>query len=264
MTMMTIDQALCIRCGSCVKACPMGIFKQNEDGSVTAEQKECLDCFHCAAACPAKAVGHHELGREALYPAPAAEGSLLSKFQRRRSIRHFKDTTPDPALIRAALDGAAYAPSAKNQQVCRWTVVLGKEKVEELYQLALVWAKGDRDFRHLVWLARHGMNPVTCNAPALILVHAPEDAHNPQTDAAIALALAEQLLAEGGLGTCWGGYLCRMVNRCDELKAALSLPEGHTVYCVLMAGIPDERYPNYGRRVRSELHAGYRFCQEAA
>lgn len=254
MTMMTIDQSLCVRCGSCVKTCPMGIFRQEEDGSISAEQKNCLDCFHCTAVCPVRAVGHHELSPEALYPAPAGEGTLLSRFQRRRSIRHFKDTTPDPALIRAALDGAAYAPSAKNQQVCRWTVVLGKEKVEELYQLSLAWARDDRDFRHLVWLARRGMNPVTCGAPALILVHSPENVHNPQTDAAIAMALAEQLLAEGGLGTCWGGYLCRMANQCGELRAALGLPEGHQVYGVLMIGAPDERFPNIPSRPKADIH----------
>ena len=252
--MMTIDHDLCIRCGSCVKACPMSILKQQEDGSVSAEQKGCLDCFHCAAACPVKAIGHHELGREALYPAPAEEGTLLSKFQRRRSIRHFKSEAPDRTLIQAALDGAAYAPSAKNQQVCQWTVVLGQEQVEALLQTALTWAKGDKDFRHLVWLCRHGMNPVTCGAPCLVIVHAPADSHNPQTDAAIAMALAEQLLVDSGLGTCWGGYLCRMIDRSDELKAALAQPEGHVVCGVLMAGFPDERYPNIPYRPAARIH----------
>lgn len=253
MTVFTIDKELCIRCGSCVKTCPVGVFEQGEDGSITAAQKECLDCFHCTAVCPTKAIGHHQLTREECYPAPAGQGTLLSRFQRRRSIRHFKDAAPDRALIQAALDGAAYAPSAKNQQACRWTVVLGKEQVEHIYQLSLEWAKGQRDYRHLVWLHRYGRNPVTCSAPGLILIHCPEDCHNPQTDAAIAMALAEQLLVEGGLGTCWGGYLCRMVNQCEELKSALSLPEGHQVCGVLMVGIPDERYPNVPRRPAANI-----------
>ena len=252
--MMTVDKELCIRCGSCVKACPMSIFRQDETGEITAEQKECMDCFHCTAACPAKAIGHHALGREACYPDAAPEDTLLAKFQRRRSIRRFKDAAPDRGLIQTALNGAAYAPSAKNQQVCHWTVVLGKEKVEELYQLSLAWAKGQRDYRHLVWLHRHGINPVTCNAPCLILVHCPEDSHNPQIDAAVAATLAEQLLVDSGLGTCWGGYLCRMVNQCEELKAALNLPEGHQVCGVLMAGHPDERYPNVPYRPAADIN----------
>lgn len=251
--MFTIDTNLCIRCGSCVKVCPMSIFRKLEDGSISPEQRPCLDCFHCAAACPARAIGHHELGREALYPAPGEKGTLLAKFQQRRSIRHFRPEIPDRALIQAALDGASYAPSAKNQRVCQWTVVLGKEKVEALLELALAWAKGQKDFRHLVWLHRRGMNPVTCGAPCLIIIHAPEEGHNPQTDAAIAAALAEQLLVDSGLGTCWGGYLCRMINQCGELKAALDLPEGHQACAVLMTGCPDERYPNVPYRPAADV-----------
>lgn len=251
--MFTIDSNLCLRCGSCVSACPMGVFHQSESGEVTADQKECLDCFHCAAACPVGAVSQQAPDFSACVPS-AEEGSLLSKFQRRRSIRRFKPDTPDRALIRAALDGAAYAPSAKNQRLYRWTVVLGKESVEQLYRRALIWAKTQPDYRHLVWLDRHGRNPVTCGAPALILIYCPEESHNPQTDCAIAMTLAEQLLVEGGLGTCWGGYLCRMVNQCEDLRNALDLPEGHQVYGVLMAGYPDEHYPSIPYRPAADIH----------
>lgn len=248
--MMNIDKELCLRCGSCVSACPMGVFHQDESGEVTADQKACMDCFHCTAACPVKAISSQ--GAEDCYPV-TVEGSLLSKFQRRRSIRRFKPDTPDRALIQAALDGAAYAPSAKNQRLYGWTVVLGKEKVEQLYRRSLVWAKTQPDYRHLVWLDRHGRNPVTCGAPGLIFIHCPEESHNPQTDCAIAMTLAEQLLVESGFGTCWAGYLCRMVNQCEELRAALNLPEGHQVYGVLMTGIPDENYPNIPHRPAAEI-----------
>ena len=242
--MFSIDFNLCIQCGSCVKACPMAVFTQAEDGTITAQQKDCLDCFHCAAACPVQAIAHHELGHDRCYAHSAPAGSLLEKFQRRRSIRHFKDETPEKELIRSALNGAGCAPSAKNQQLCRWTVVLGKEQVEQLYQTSLVWAKSQADYRHLVWLHRRGYNPVTCGAPCLVIIHAPSDCHNPQTDAAIAMTLAEQLLVDSGLGTCWGGYLCRMINQCEELKTALNLPDGHQVCGVLMAGYPNEQYHN--------------------
>lgn len=252
--MFSIDQNICIRCGSCVRACPANIFTQAEDGTVSAQQKECLNCFHCAAACPVKAISHDELDHDACYPSPAAPGSLLEKFQQRHSIRHYSEETLDKELIRAALDGAACAPSAKNQQLSKWTVVLGKEQVEEICRLSLEWANGERDYRHLVWLHRHGHNPITCNAPGLVIIHAPTDCHYPNTDAVIAMTLAEQLLVDSGLGTCWGGYLCRIINHCSELKAALSLPEGHEVYGVLMVGKPDERYVNVPYRKNADIH----------
>lgn len=242
--MFTIDKDLCIRCKSCVKVCPLGIFTVGEDGSVSAARKECLDCFHCTAACPVRAVTHEELGREACYPAPAPEGTLLRRFQQRRSIRHFKAALPDRAVIQAALDGAAYAPSGHNERPYRWTVVLGRERVERLRRLALDWAEKDPELQHLIWADRHGRDPVTCGAPCLIFAHAPGKAPTGQCDTVIAAALAEQLLSEAGLGTCWGGYLCRIAALSPALRAALELPEDHQVFSVLMVGYPNERYPN--------------------
>lgn len=252
--MFSIDYDICIGCGSCVKACPVGIFTQEEDGTIAPQQKECLNCFHCTAFCPVRAISHDKLGHDACYPEPAPAGSLLEKFRRRHSVRHFKEDTPEKELIRAALDGAACAPSAKNQQLCRWTVVLGRDRVEEICRLSLEWAKGERDYRHLVWLHRHGRNPITCDAPCLVIIHAPKDSHNPQTDSAITMTLAEQLLVDSGLGTCWGGYLCRMINLCGELKTALAIPEGHQVCCVLMAGYPDEYYHNIPYRKNASIY----------
>lgn len=240
--MMTIDQNLCIGCGSCVRTCPAGIFHIEPDGSVAALQQDCLDCFHCTAVCPTHAIGQTELPTEALYPDSADSDSLLGKLQRRHSYRHFKSDTPDAAMIRAALDNAACCPSAKNQRTCQWTVVLGHEKVAELYQLALTWAKGIKNLRHLVWLDRHGRNPVTCGAPCLIFAHCPADCSNPAVESAIAAAYAEQFLTDSGLGTCWGGYMCHIANGCAEIREQLRLPEHHQVQAVLMVGMPDETF----------------------
>lgn len=242
--MFSVDQTLCIRCGSCVKVCPLGIFSVTEDGSIAPAQKKCLDCFHCTATCPVRAITCEGMDREACYPTPAPEGTLLRRFQDRRSIRHFKDTLPDRAQIQAALDGAAYAPSGHNERPYQWTVVLGRERVEQIRRLVLDWAETVPAFHHLIWADRHGRDPITCGAPCLIFAHAPRTAPTGQIDAIIAAALAEQLLSDAGLGACWGGYLGRAVVLYPELRAALDLPEDHDVYSALMVGYPAERYPN--------------------
>lgn len=250
--MFFINKDLCINCGRCIAACPRGVFHRDKSGSVIARDTPCMNCFHCTAACPAKAIGNSE--HEECYPIPAPNGSLIGRIQRRRSIRSFKEDAPDAALIQSALDGAAWAPSAKNQQVCRWTVVLGKEKTEEVYQKALEWAKGQRELRYLVWLGRQGSNPITCGAPCLILCHAPADSHNPVIDGAIASTLVEQLLVEQGLGTCWAGYLARMADASSDLRKLLGIPEGHQVVNALMVGIPAEVYPNVPPRGPASIH----------
>lgn len=251
--MMTIDKTRCIECGACITACSMGIFRRGEDGKVFAREKACMDCFHCAAACPARAVTVHDMPEETAYPGEP-ESPLRRALLSRRSIRHFTGELPDRTVIQSALDAASYAPSGKNEHRNRWTVVYGRERVEELYQLVLEWAGSVEYYKHLVWLARKGVDPVTCGAPCLILGHNHPDALNPQDDTVIATFLAEQLLVEGGLGTCWSGYFRAAAQKSEALQKRLGLPEGHRVYSVLMVGVPAERYPNIPYRPSAEIH----------
>lgn len=211
-----------------------------------------MDCYHCTAACPAQAVRVRELeGKD--YPR-ASESALLGALQKRRSIRHFQAAMPDREAIRRALDGAAYAPSGKNEHRNRWTVVYGRERVQELYRLVLEWARPVEHYKHLVWLAEKGIDPVTCGAPCLILGHNHPEALNPQDDTVIATFLAEQLLVEAGLGTCWSGYFRTAAQNSPEIQTRLGLPEGHRVYSVLMVGVPDERYPNIPYRPEAQIN----------
>ena len=248
---MTIDKSLCVNCGACVTACSMGIFRRDESGEVVTRDRPCMDCYHCAAACPRQAVEVPGLSRAELYPAPSAE-PMLAALQRRRSIRHFSDEPPARAAIQHALDGAAYAPSGKNEHRNRWIVVYGREKVEALYRLVLDWAEPVEHYKHLIWLARKGIDPVTCGASCLIIGYNRPDALNPQDDTVIATVLAEQLLAESGLGTCWSGYFRTAAQESPAIQQALGLPEGYRVYSVLMVGVPTERYPNIPYRPAAE------------
>lgn len=249
---MNIDQTRCIACGACIAACSMGIFRRDENGKVFAREKPCMDCYHCAAACPKQAVSAAELPGGALYPALSGE-PMLAALQQRRSIRHYADALPDKALIQRALDGAAYAPSGKNEHRNRWTVVYGRERVDALYQLVLEWAEPVEHYKHLIWLARKGIDPVTCGAPCLIIGHNHPDALNPQDDTVIATVLAEQLLSQAGLGTCWSGYFRTAAQNSTAIQQALALPEGHRVYSVLMVGVPAEHYPNIPYRPAAEI-----------
>lgn len=45
----------CVRCGSCVKACPHGYISFKE-GRLTFERRDCVDCNLCMEACPQSAI----------------------------------------------------------------------------------------------------------------------------------------------------------------------------------------------------------------
>jgi nitroreductase len=231
----------------------MGIFRRGEDGVVFTREKPCMDCYHCAAVCASHAVITHGKSQAETYLQPP-DSPLLRSIQSRRSVRHFTDALPDRAAIQRALDGAAYAPSGKNEHKNRWTVVYGRDQVESMYQLVLEWAETVDHAKHLVWLARKGINPVTCGASCLILGHNCPDTLNPQDDTVIATTIAEQLLVEAGLGTCWSGYFRTAAQQCEKIQQALGLPEGHRVFSVLMVGVPAEHYPNIPYRPAAEVH----------
>lgn len=251
--MMSIDKSRCVGCGACTTACSAGIFYRDENGEVQAKEKPCIECFHCAAACPSKAVVCDRLTEAELYPAPA-EHPLLRSMQTRRSIRNFTDELPDKAFLQSVLDATLYAPSGKNEHANRWTVVLGREKTDELFQLTLDWAKDVPHYRHVVKLAQWGRNPVTCGAPCLIVGYNRTDALNPQTDTVIAMTLAEQLLVDAGWGTCWGGYLRAAARESKAIQEALGIPEGCRVYEILLVGRPDgETYCNIPYRPNAEI-----------
>ena len=53
---MKIDCEKCVKCGSCVKYCPLGAIKLDEDCAVI-DQARCVDCGDCirAETCPVDA-----------------------------------------------------------------------------------------------------------------------------------------------------------------------------------------------------------------
>lgn len=251
---MTIDKSRCVDCGACVDACSMGVFRRGEDGAVEARAKPCMECFHCAAACPAQAVACSHLTAGALYPAPA-DDPLLRFLQRRRSVRRFTPELPERAFLQRVLDATLYAPSGKNEHANRWTVVLGRQRTDELFRLTLDWAVDAPRYRHLVRLAEWGRNPVTCGAPCLIVGWNREDALNPQTDTVIAMTLAEQLLVEAGWGTCWGGYLRAAARGSAAIRRVLGIPQGCQVVEILLVGRPDGKpYPGIPYRPSAQVN----------
>lgn len=58
-------------------------------------------------------------------------------LRERRSIRHFDGRPTDPALLRSLLEAAVLAPSWKNSQTARYTVVTSPELLQRIRNEAL-------------------------------------------------------------------------------------------------------------------------------
>lgn len=247
--MIYVDETRCVRCGSCVRLCPMGYLELGDGTPRPRARRRCIQCGHCEATCPTRALS---LGLEGESFRPAAENAVEELLLSRRSVRHFKEEAPPREVLQRALDLAEYAPSGKNRHEHRWTVLYGREETERVTQMALDFCARTGVAGELPKIRAAGTNLLTCDAPCVIIAWSPDGALNPVVDPAVALTLVEVLLNQAGLSTCWGGYLRQISDADPELRAYLGIPEGCRMRCALMAGYAKgERYPNLPPRPRA-------------
>lgn len=250
MSFIRVDASKCQKDGLCVAVCPSGALATDADGApVAADPALCNACGHCLAVCPHGALAHSRLDAGAMrpnvasWPAPEGVDGLL---RGRRSIRRYTDRPVSRQDILELLDVARYAPTASNAQEVRWIVAATAEKVRELAGLTAAWFEGNASSpgrAHYAALWKLGRDYFLRGAPAVAVAHTKADAPFGAVDCGIALTFLELAAVPRGLGTCWTGLLILAAAGSAALRAALGLPEGHTVHGGLMLGYPDERYP---------------------
>jgi len=244
------------------------IFKDPNNG--------CIECGHCVAICPTNAIIYEAEDEvlefeEAKTPEKILDYNTLMKFIRvRRSIRRYKDKDVPKEKIQSILNAMQYAPSARNDREWKYIVLKDMNKIDEIRQSVikmlgllkkLIKYKGflkyflPKKIKHLITDPKtevsledfferieQGEDPVFYEAPILIITYAPELGSLAQNDAGIALThgmLAAQSL---GLGTCWIGYAQEALNRYDELKEMLGIPDDMKINGIFIIGYPDLKY----------------------
>lgn len=238
----TIDAEKCNGCGLCTEVCSDANITM-KDGKAVVSQEDavfgCIACGHCMAICPTGAisVNGRTLSPDDLIPLPdkaetATYDSLINLFNRRRSIREFKDKPVEQELIDKILAAAATAPMGLPPSDVSVLVLNGKEKVFQFskdycdYLKNLKWmvspaglffmrlfygkANGDmfRDFiKPLIYAytesMKKGENIVMYDAPLAFYFYG-----SPYTDPAdpiIACTYAMHAAEALGLGTCMLG-----------------------------------------------------------
>ena len=231
-----IDRTRCIACGLCINTCPNNVLAINNDIVEIRFNQSCMECLHCAAVCPQKAIA--EEGVDLYSPAP--EDWLETLIVTRRAVREFKPDPPEKEVIEHALRVAAWAPAGKNRKSNGWIVLHGKDQVETLLGIIQDWASVTPEFEVLKKTPGK-RDLITCNATCALIGYNLTDAVNAETDTVIATTTAELLLTHQGIGTCWGGYLRWALGACDAARNLLKVPVGHSIYTVLLAGIPIEK-----------------------
>ena len=237
----TIDVEKCNGCGLCVDVCKDFSITMKDGKAIISGQAVfgCIGCGHCMAICPKGAIiiEGRFTSPDDLFPLPdkeekASYEALLALFQRRRSIREFKDKPVEQEYIDKIIAAASQAPMGIPPSDVNILVINGKENAFRFskdyceYLVSLKWMVSPlglifmrifygkengalfRDFiKPLIETydshMKKGDNIVTYEAPLVLYFYGSPyaDPGDPLIAATYAMTAAESL----GLGTCMIG-----------------------------------------------------------
>ncbi len=260
MVKLTVDPEKCNRDGICALECPPRIITMPSKSSLPEQasnfEEYCLRCGHCVAVCPTEALSLDWLNPEDC-PQAGKEGrldaSLAEQFLRaRRSYRSYKDKAIEREKLEKLLEIACYAPSAKNRQAWRWTVVETPSETKRMVGMVIDWMRSvmkehpaaaeQRGFTRAVEGWDKGEDRICRGAPTVIVAHCEKNYAFGAEDSALALCYLDLYAPSLDLGACWGGYFYSAVNSYPPLFEALGIPQEHKAFGAIMVGYPKFTY----------------------
>ena len=268
MEKITINETKCIKCGTCVKICPISLIRIADDSfPMIADTKKllCINCGHCEAYCPKSALSISYLPIVVEPPAftnnDISTDFLGNYFRSRRSVRSFTNDIIDKTIVQKAIAIAAYSPSGKNDQPVHWTVVLQKDKIQKLIGIIIQWAEVlekensplTRIFPASAVIKHYkaGYDMVLRGAPALAITHTSNDSvmgTAAVTDGIIAMAHFDLILPSLRLGGFWAGFFYMALKTCGELRKELNIPDTHSIAYTYAFGKPDQKITSFPKR----------------
>ncbi|HME44042.1 MAG TPA: nitroreductase family protein [Syntrophorhabdales bacterium] len=271
MSLVTIDPERCKKDGLCVRICQK-VFSQDAEGSipVVAHAASCNSCGHCVLVCPSGAIRQIDCPPEMVHP---VRPDLMPSYEQvqemivaRRSIRTFQERPVEKEIIEKVIDGARFAPSLKNTQSTRFTVVQDKTLLHAIASSTAQWLgkvanrlknplwrklytlRGERDVKQVLrWIEQldlmaekmsQNIDLVLFGAPLLVLFHADETMRSADVNATLALHNAMMLASSLGLGSFYTGYVVTACSHDRAVPRLLDLPRKQKVYGGLALGYP--------------------------
>lgn len=264
----SIDSKSCIKCGHCVRICPVHIFSQElPRGEVQLQNiSSCIRCGHCVGVCPTSSVIHSEFPPEKIHridkrllPTPE-QVMLLCKS--RRSNRAFKSQPVPATMLDQILEAAHTAPTGSNLQLVSFTLITDPNHIRKVVDLSMNVFSGilnalksqpeSPDISKMIGYITHltdtyaqGNDPILRGAETLILFHTPKELSFGYADANLAYQNGSLMAEALGVTQFFTGFLCTAIkeDKTDSIKNYLGI-DG-IVHAGMALGIPEFRFVNY-------------------
>ncbi|MEN6615232.1 MAG: nitroreductase family protein [Syntrophorhabdus sp.] len=284
-TAISINPDKCRRDGLCVRICPKVFSAGTQDTVPVAERPQfCNGCGHCLLICPAGAIELRDIAADRIH---TIQSSLLPSFEQvremiraRRSIRNFLEKRVSQECIDRIIDAARLAPSAKNMQSTRFTIIEDPAVLNSIAVTTAQWlGRSARKLRNPVirslylirgmatkddlerWVGQYeltaqnmkkGMDTILYKAPLLILFHAGRKVRFAEANANLALQNATFAGQALGIGSFYTGYVVSACTYEKTIPDMLRIPRDHRVYAGLAMGHPRITFDRWIDRTKND------------
>jgi nitroreductase len=163
-------------------------------------------------------------------------------LQKRRAIRDFEAKEVPATMINEILQDSTLAPSASNNQPCRFVVVQCRKTIKALSDESkanLLRDNAEKKIKlnpdYVNMLQNENFN-VFYNAPCVIYIVGAKSVGSLDVDAALAASYIMLGAAARGLGTCWVALGANI--RDPKLRAELGISDNHRIVAPILLGYP--------------------------
>ncbi|MEN6508937.1 MAG: nitroreductase family protein [Smithella sp.] len=163
-------------------------------------------------------------------------------LQKRRAIRDFEDKEVPMKVVDDILQESTLAPSASNNQPCRFVVVQCRKAIRDLSNESKANLLQDHNDKKIslktdyVSLLQSDNFNVFYNAPCLIYITGAKSVGSLDVDAALAASYIMFSAAARGMGTCWVALGANI--RDPQLRAELGLSDNYRIVAPIILGYP--------------------------
>ena len=262
----------CIKCGACIEECPasvitIDILEENQKSYPYAKCPFlCIDCGHCVAICPVNACIHDKLPLDQFISieekTPVAFEQFEKLVRKRRSIRTFKKEQINVEEIKEILNKICrYAPTGGNSQTISYKLLVNEDvekiakKMNSIFKtgyrllnilfflnLSKAMRENRKKLKAIIQAYESGKDPYCRGAPAILLVLTNKGYATSFEDGIIAADHFVLAAETKGLGTCYFGFLQKLIGISRSLKKLLKIPKRKKMCYSILVGYPKYQY----------------------